>query len=75
MSMNYDELVKNFGIKLKYYRNMRNMTQEQLSEKIGADVRYISDIERGKRNITFKTLSKFSETLSVEVKSLFNFSD
>lgn len=73
--MNYEELTKKFGIRLKYYRNMRNLTQEQLSEKIGADVRYISDIERGKRNITFKTLSKFSETLEVEVASLFNFSD
>ena len=56
--MQYEELAKKFGIRLKYYRNMRNLTQEQLSEKIGADVRYISDIERGKRNITFKTLSK-----------------
>jgi len=73
--MQYEELTKKFGIKLKYYRNMRNLTQEQLSEKIGADVRYISEVERGKRNITFKTLSKFSETLSVDVSSLFNFAD
>jgi len=73
--MNYEDLTKKFGIRLKYYRNMRNLTQEQLSEKIGADVRYISDIERGKRNITFKTLSKFSETLEVDVHSLFNFAD
>ena len=60
---------------LKNLREKNNLTQEQLSEKIGADVRYISDIERGKRNITFKTLSKFSETLNVEIASLFNFAD
>lgn len=73
--MSYKDLLKKFGIKLKYYRNMRNLTQEQLSELMGVHVRYISDVERGKRNITFKTIAKFSETLGVEVHFLFNFFD
>lgn len=73
--MEYIDLAKKFGVKLKYYRNLRNLTQEQLSVSIGADVRYISDIERGKRNITLKTIHRFSEALEIDVKNLFNFDD
>ena len=35
--MNYTDFCKNFGIKLKYYRLMRNLTQEEFAEKIDVD--------------------------------------
>jgi len=71
--MEYNDLLRNFGIKLKYYRIKRNLTQEQLAEIMGSDIRYISNVECGKRNITFKTLSKLSEALNIDIHSLFDF--
>ena len=71
--MNYIELSKNFGIKLKYYRLQRGYTQEKLAEKMGVDAHYIRDIECGSRNITFKTLSKLIETLEIAPYKFFTF--
>lgn len=71
--MNYIELSKNFGHKLKYYRLQRGYTQEKLAEKIGVDAHYISDIECGSRNITFKTLSKLTESLEIAPYKFFTF--
>lgn len=71
--MNYNELLKKFGVKLKYYRNMKNLTQEQLAEIIESDIRYLSNVECGKRNITFKTLAKLCEALDIDAVSLFDF--
>lgn len=66
-------LRKNFGNKLKYYRLMRGYTQEKLAEKLGIDAHYISDVECGLRNITFKTLSKLTTALEIEPFKLFVF--
>lgn len=71
--MNYIELRKNFGNKLKYYRLKNGYTQERLAEKLGVDAHYISDIECGSRNITFRTLAKLIEALEVEPYKLFSF--
>ena len=71
--MEYSELLRNFGVRLKYYRNVRNMTQEELAEKVGSDIRYLSNVECGKRNITFKTLYKFCDALNITPVNLFSF--
>lgn len=71
--MDYKDFNMNFGIKLKYYRLLKKLTQEQLAEKIEVDSHYISDVERGTRNITLKTLFKLSFALDVEAYKLFYF--
>lgn len=71
--MEYNELCQKFGNKLKYYRLMRGYTQEKLAEKLGIDAHYISDIECGSRNITFKTLHRLISALDVELNKLFTF--
>jgi DNA-binding XRE family transcriptional regulator len=37
---------------LKTYQKVHNLTQSQLSEKIGVSVQYLSDMENGKRAIS-----------------------
>ena len=71
--MEYNILLKKFGIKVKYLRLMNNMTQDNLAEKLKVDTHYLSDIERGRRNISFKTMHKIASVLDVEPKVLFNF--
>ena len=71
--MDYKSLSKRFGNRLKYYRLMQGYTQEKLAEKLGVDSHYVSDIECGTRNITFKTLWKLMTALEVEPSKLFTF--
>lgn len=71
--MEYKDLCVNFGNKLKYYRLMQGYTQERFAEKLGVDSHYISDIECGTRNITFKTLYKLMSALDVPPYKLFTF--
>lgn len=73
--MDQKELLINFGIKLKYWRLKRKLTQEELAEKLLVAPHYISDIERGRRNITMQTIGRLAEALNIEVVRLFNFSD
>ena len=71
--MDYETFCKNFGKNLKYYRRVKDLTQEQLAEQLDiADYHYISKIENGKSNITFKTLFKLSQALEIDVNNLFN---
>lgn len=72
--MNYEIFCKNFGNNLKYYRRIKNLTQEELAEQLDiADYHYISKIENGKCNITFKTIYKISNALNIEIHKLFMF--
>jgi transcriptional regulator with XRE-family HTH domain len=71
--MEYDEFNAKFGTKLKYYRLLQGFTQEDLSERLDVDAHYISDIERGTRNITLKTLYKIACSLNVDPYKLFYF--
>ena len=73
--MDENDLLLNFGIKLKYWRLKRRLTQEELADKILVAPHYISDIERGRRNITMQTIGRLANALEVEVCSLFNFAD
>ena len=69
--MRYEELCLNIGLKIKFFRQQRHMTQAIFAEKLNMDVRYLSDIERGKKNMTLKTIYKISSILNVNPIELF----
>ncbi len=69
--MRYEELCLNLGLKIKFFRQQRHLTQALLAEMLDMDVRYLSDIERGKKNITIKTLHKISTILNINPIELF----
>lgn len=71
--MEYRELAKSFGIKIKYFRLLRGITQEYLSEQIGMSTRYVSDIENGRVNVTLKTINKIAKSLTIEEWELLKF--
>ena len=54
-----------FGAKIKSLRLQKNMSQEELSSKTGLHRTYISDIERGVRNVSLKNIEKIAKALSV----------
>ena len=69
--MTYEELCETVGLKIKFYRQKLHLTQAQFAEMLDMDVRYLSDIERGKKNITLKTIHKIAFGLKKNAKDLF----
>lgn len=68
-----DEIKKQFGKKVKYYRELRGFTQEFLAEKIEVNINSMSYIERGINFIKSETLDKICTALNVTPKELFDF--
>jgi len=61
------------GKRIKELRKERNLTQEELAEKMNIDQRNLSKIECGNNFITAETLSKLLLALEVEPHELFMF--
>lgn len=56
------------GVCLKAARERENLTQKQLSERVGVPQRHISEMENGKRPIGKKNAKLFSRALNVGYK-------
>lgn len=72
---NMKNVKKLLGKKIKYYREKANLTQEQLSEKIGINNRSISLIECGTTFVSAETLTNIVSALNINFKKLFDFDD
>lgn len=56
---------------IKHARLEVNVTQEELSARIGKNSNYMGMVESYRRGISFKTLFKIADTLGVKVKRFF----
>lgn len=56
---------KKFGEKLKEIRTQKGLSQEKLAFKSGLHRTYISDIERGARNLSLQNIEKISKALGI----------
>ena len=61
-------------MRVKELRHLQNISQEELSFRCGLSKNYISEVERGTRNISLQAISQLANGLKVEVKELFYFS-
>ena len=61
------------GARIKVLRKARELSQEQLSEKVDVDPRYISRIEVGANVPSLETMDSIARALDVEIKDLFEF--
>lgn len=70
-------IYRQIGAKIAYYRNLRQMTQIELAEKVNMSESTIGRIERGKYNsgIPLPTLVDIATGLGVELASLVTFSE
>ena len=71
-SMN-TKILKNLGNELKYLRREKDLTQEELAEKIGVHPTYIGKIEGGKSNPSAMLLYKISRALNIKMYRIFEF--
>jgi transcriptional regulator with XRE-family HTH domain len=72
---NMGNLVKLVGMNIREIRKMKELTQDELSEKSGLQTSFLAGVERGERNITLETLDKILSGLEVDPKTAFSFSD
>jgi transcriptional regulator with XRE-family HTH domain len=56
-----------FGNKIKILRKKANLSQEKLALATNIDRTYISDIEKGERNVSIETIEKLASVLGLDV--------
>ncbi len=64
-----------FGLRLRQIRKAKGISQEKLMLSTGIHRTYISEVERGIRNISIVNIYKISQDLEIDIRDLFDFSE
>ena len=70
-----NDIKKDFGDKVRYYRKLKNLTQSQLSERINKTEETVSNIERGITSTGIELIQVLANALDVKTRDLFNEDD
>ena len=70
MSKKVDSNLYILGARIKRMRQERGLSQEELAFEAGLDRSYVGGIERGERNITFRSLALIAKALKTNVGTL-----
>ena len=62
---------KQLGARIRYLRQQKNYSIEDLSLEAGVNRNYLGDLERGMRNPTLIILNKIALALDVDLSVLF----
>lgn len=68
--MTRSHLKQEFGSSVKSWRGRRALSQEELAARAGLHRTYISDVERGVRNVSLESIEKLARALEVPVAIL-----
>jgi two-component system response regulator len=63
---------KCLGMSVKNWRNRLGIPQGELAVRAGLNRSYVSDVERGSRNVSLKSIEKLAEALGISVVTLFS---
>lgn len=66
-------LRERLGSRIKYLRNGKKWTQEQLGEKAGLTYKYIGQIERAEVSPSLETLEKLAKAFAMPMNKLLDF--
>jgi len=70
MSDTKNRVRKDFGLKVRKSRLRNEISQEELAFRCGLHRTYISDIERGSRNVSLINIKKIAKALGVKASAL-----
>jgi transcriptional regulator with XRE-family HTH domain len=59
-----------FGARLRELRKHRGWTQVRVAEELGIDRSYISDMERGKKNVCLPTMEVLAQGFEISLAQL-----
>lgn len=65
------EIKNKFGYTLRILRNKRDFSQEYIAEKTNLHRTYISDVERGDRNISLINIERICNALDIKASLFF----
>ncbi len=66
-------LYQQIGARVRTYRKLRQLTQEQLAERVNLSVHYLSRIETGKATATLQSLERLAKGVRVQLEEFFHF--
>lgn len=64
------DIKKKFGGNMRQARKLIKISQEELAFRAGLHRTYISDVERGHRNVSLENIEKIAKALDVSTKDL-----
>lgn len=67
----YLDYRKSFGQRVRTIRKKNGLSQEELADRSKLHRNYISDVERGRRNLSLDALLKLSAGLGIQLRDLF----
>jgi CheY-like chemotaxis protein/DNA-binding XRE family transcriptional regulator len=70
--MNKPSVRGEFARALRWWRSRRGFSQERLAERASLHRTYISDVERGARNLSLESISKLADALEIPITTLFS---
>ena len=72
INLKHIDKYKEIGIKISKYRKLKNMTQEELANKVGISYSYITQIEAPNvvKKMSLEVLMDIADTLNVDIKDL-----
>jgi CheY-like chemotaxis protein/DNA-binding XRE family transcriptional regulator len=65
------DVKKDFGAAIREHRRRLGMSQEALAERAELHRTYITDVERGARNLSLESISKLARALEISLGALF----
>ena len=71
--MHSRDVTKPFGAAVKTWRSRLCISQEELAGRAGLHRTYISDIERGARNVSLISIEKLARALEISAATLFSY--
>lgn len=65
------DVKKSFGASVKAWRKQQGFSQEELAERANLHRTYISDVERGARNLSLESITRLAGALEIPTAALF----
>src|SRR5436189_6417944 len=67
-----DDIKKRFGTAVRSRRKRLGISQEELAGRAGLHRTYVSDIERGARNLSLESIDKLAMALEIPASTFFS---
>lgn len=65
-----EELLKKFGLNVKFCRMKKGLTQEQLANLMNIHLTYLAKIETGKINMSLAKVLELAKALEIDINKL-----
>lgn len=66
------DIINRFGLTVKALRQQKGLTQEQLGERSGLNIKYIGNVERGESNPSLRSIAMLCKGLEISITDLFS---